>query len=112
MNISDLDLQSLPQPKQPTFKYGSTTYVVLAYAYAYDRAMTVDDFQKVSNKYFRHTGDIRKALLVLVNNKAIEQLNENYWRITALGIRQVVELAKKNNAPVPGFKKKYPLQSS
>jgi len=112
MDISDLDLPPLPKPKQPTFKYGSTTYVVLAYAYAYDRAMTVDDFQRLSNKAFRDKGDIKKALLVLVNNKAMEQLNENYWRITALGMRQVVELAKQNKAQVPGIKKKYPLRSS
>lgn len=102
----------VPQPKQPTFKYGSVTYAVLAYACAYDRAMTIDDFQKVSNNSFRHRGDIRQALLILVNNKAMEQLNENYWRITPLGIRQVLELAKKNNAPTPGLKRKYPLRSS
>lgn len=112
MDISDLDLPPLPKPKQPTFKYGSTTYMVLAYAYVYDRAMTIDDFQRLSNKAFRDKGDIKKALLVLVNNKAMEQLNDTYWRITALGMRQVVELAKQNNAAIPGAKKKYPLRSS
>lgn len=109
-NTLDIELAELPKPKQPTYKYGSTTYLVLAYAYVYDRALTIDDFQRLSKKAFRDKGDIKKALLVLVSNKAMEQLNDTYWRITALGIRQVVDLAKQNNAEIPRAKKKYPLR--
>lgn len=112
MDFLEANLPPLPKPKQPTFKYGSSTYLVLAYAYAYDKAMTVEDFQRLSNGAFRDKNDIKRALMVLVDNRSMEQLNENYWRITPLGIRQALELAEKNKQQNAPKTKKYPLKSS
>lgn len=111
MNLEDLELPPMPahllKDKKPTFKYGSSTYMILAYACIYDRALTIDDFQKLSNGRFRDKGDIKKALSVLVSNKSMAKLNDSYWRITPLGMRHVVELSKENKAGVPVTKKKY-----
>ena len=101
---------NIPSPPKPTFKFGSTTHIVLSYAYVYDKALTLDDFQRLSKNSFRDKGEIKKSLLVLVSNKSVAPLNDTHWRITPLGVRQVIELAKENNVEVPGIKKKYPLK--
>ena len=94
--IEELNIPPLPKPKEPTYKYGSVTYMVLAFAHVYDKAMTVDDFQKVSNKFFKDKHAIKRALIVLEENKAMERLNEHYWRITRVGARQCVEMNRNN----------------
>ena len=86
----------MPKSKPPTYKYGSSTYNVLAYAYAYDKALTIDDFQELSNKAFTDKNVIKKALNVLEENKAMVRLNDTYWRITANGMKQALELAREH----------------
>ena len=101
MKISEYDLPKLLKSRQPTYKYGSSTYLVLVYAYAYNKALSIDDFQKLSNNAFDNKHAIKRALLMLLENKAMIQLNENYWCITAMGIQQAVELAKSQNKTSP-----------
>lgn len=96
MEIHKYDLPELGKSMKPTFKYGSSTYLVLAYAYAYRTSLTIDDFQRLSNNAFADKFIIKRALSTLVENKAMTKVNENYWCITGLGIRQAVELAKSN----------------
>jgi hypothetical protein len=96
----DTPASTIPEHLKPTFKYGSSTYNILAYAYAYDKAMTIEDFQKASkanNKGFDDKSTIEKSLVVLEENRAMVRLNETYWRITAIGMRQALELAREHN---------------
>lgn len=95
--IDESGVKPIPKPKPPTFKYGSSTYNVLAYAYAYDKAMTIDDFQEVSNKGFADKNAIKRALNVLEENKAMVRLNDTYWRITPNGMKQALGLARAHN---------------
>jgi hypothetical protein len=98
--IDEIGANSMPKPNTPTYKYGSSTYNILAYAYAYDKAMTIEDFQKVSkvnNKGFDDKNTIKRSLAVLEENKAMIRLNDTYWRITAIGMRQALELAREHN---------------
>jgi hypothetical protein len=98
--IDEIGANSMPKSKPPTYKYGSSTYNVLAYAYAYDKALTIDDFQELSNKAFTDKNVIKKALNVLEENKAMVRLNDTYWRITANGMKQALELAREHNPKV------------
>jgi len=96
MEIHKYDLPALGKSVKPTYKYGSSTYLVLAYAYAYRTSLTIDDFQRLSSNAFEDKYTIKRALGILVDNKAMTQVNDTYWCITGLGIRQAVELAKSN----------------
>lgn len=98
--INEIGAKPVPKPKAPTYKYGSSTYNVLAYAYAYDKAMTIDDFQEVSNKGFADKNAIKRALIVLEENKAMIRLNDTYWRITSSGMKQALDLARANNPKI------------
>lgn len=88
-------MKPLVTMKKPTFKYGSATYWVLAYACAYDKAFTIDEMQQMSNKRFDDKHAIKRALDVLSDNRSVEKLNDTYWAVTPLGKLQVFYLAEK-----------------
>lgn len=78
--------------KMPTFKYGSSSYYVLAFSYIYDKAMSIDDYVEVANGSLPDRSKIQRALGVLEKNSSVIKITEKHWRITVVGVQQLLFL--------------------
>jgi hypothetical protein len=76
----------------PTFKYGSNTYVVLAFAKMKKKPFSIFDIRKLTGRY-KNDYEVKRSLDVLENNKSVKKINETEWQITATGVQQVLDFA-------------------
>ena len=80
----------------PTFKYGSNTYVCLAYAKMTGKHFSIEDIRKFTNRY---TGDyeVKRSLAVLERNGSIVASSPETWVITPTGVQQIYDFAKRRS---------------
>lgn len=80
----------------PTFKYGSNTYVCLAYAKMTGKNFSIADIRKFTNRY---TGDydVKRSLAVLERNGSIVVSSPETWVITPTGVQQIYDFAKRRS---------------
>lgn len=91
MNKSKARLQNgKPALPAPTFKYSSSTYVVLAYAKLVNRPFSVKDIRNFTAK-FTSNYDVVRSLKVLEKNGSVTMVQENLWQVTPVGIQQIYD---------------------
>jgi hypothetical protein len=78
----------------PSFKDGSSTYVVLCYAKMKNKEFGIDDVRGITSRY---TSDyeVKRSLEVLVKNDSLYVISSNKWKITPKGIQQVFDFASR-----------------
>jgi hypothetical protein len=81
----------------PSFKYGSSTYVVLCYAKMKNKEFGIEDVKGITSRY---TSDyeVKRSLDVLVKNGSLSTIGSNMWKITPKGIQQVFDFASRRKS--------------
>lgn len=80
----------------PSFKYGSSTYVALAYAKIMgEKGFTIQGLRDFSGRFTSHK-QVRKSVQVLINNGSITPTREDVWKITKVGIQQIIDFGSRN----------------
>jgi hypothetical protein len=82
----------------PTFKYGSNTYVLLAYAKMKKTPFSVVNVRALTGRY-KNDYEVKRSLEVLINNKSVRKINDEQWQITATGVQQVIDFARRRDLP-------------
>jgi hypothetical protein len=77
----------------PSFKDGSSTYVVLCYAKMKNKEFGIDDVRGITSRY---TSDyeVKRSLEVLVKNGSLSVIGSK-WKITPKGVQQVFDFASR-----------------
>jgi hypothetical protein len=78
----------------PSFKDGSSTYVVLCYAKMKNKEFGIEDVRSITARY---TSDyeVKRSLEVLIKNGSLSLVSNNAWKITPKGIQQVFDFASR-----------------
>jgi hypothetical protein len=80
----------------PTFKYGSNTYVVLAYAKMKKKPFSISNVRTLTGRY-KNDYEVKRSLDVLEKNKSVRKINQTEWQVTATGVQQVLDFARRNS---------------
>lgn len=78
----------------PSFKDGSSTYVVLCYAKMKNKEFSIDDIRSITARY-TNDYEVKRSLDVLLKNGSVSVVKENLWKITPKGIQQVFDFASR-----------------
>lgn len=85
-----------PKLPPPSFKYGSNTYVVLAYAKMKNKSFSIEDIRSVTARYTKDY-EVKRSIEVLLKNGSVSQVGEESWKITPKGIQQVFDFASRRD---------------
>lgn len=85
-----------PALAAPTFKYGSNTYVVLAYAKVAKRPFGIRDIRSFTARY-TNDYEVGRSLSVLEKNLSVKKVNQDQWEITQTGIQHIYDFARRKN---------------
>jgi hypothetical protein len=80
-----------------TFKYGSKSYKVLGYLKMANRPVTPRDVVNIFRGKFRHAGDAKSTLEVLVRNGCAEKTSNETYMITEKGLNIMGLFGKKQH---------------
>jgi hypothetical protein len=87
-----------PVLSSPTFKYGSNTYVVLAFAKMKKNKFSISDIRKLTGRY-KTDYEVKRSLEVLERNKSVRKVNQHEWQITATGVQQIIDFSRRKDSP-------------
>lgn len=85
----------------PTFKYSSSTYVVLAYAKLVKRPFSVRNVRDFTARFTRDS-DVIRSLEVLERNGSVTRVNDGSWQVTPKGVQHVYDFALRRSPDVKG----------
>lgn len=85
-----------PVMKAPTFKYGGSSYVVLAYAKIKKTPFTVENILGFTSK-ISNSRDVGRAIEVLLKNGSIKKVTDTSWVVTPVGLQQVYDFASRRS---------------
>ena len=88
-----------PKLPAPSFRYASNTYVLLAYAKMKNKPFTVEAVRNFNLKYSENS-QVTRAIKVLLNNGSINQVTEDSWIITPMGVQQIIDFAARRTVTV------------
>lgn len=83
----------------PTFKYGSSTYVLLAYAKMVKKPFSIVNVRALTARY-KNDKEVRRSLEVLEKNNSVQKVDDNRWQVTQTGVQQVYDFARRKGASV------------
>jgi hypothetical protein len=89
----------LPVLPKPTFKYGSNTYVVLAFAKTIKKEFSIFDVRNFTARY-NSDYEVKRSLDVLEKNESVTKINPEQWKITPKGVTQVYDFARRKGSSV------------
>lgn len=81
-----------PKLPAPSFKYGSSTYVVLAYAKMRNKPFSIENIRDFTARY-TNDYEVKRSLEVLLKNGSVQIVGSDLWEITPKGIQQVLDFA-------------------
>ena len=79
---------------EPSFKHGSSTYVLLTFAKSMNRPFSVSDIRNCTARYSSDY-EVKRSIAVLIKNNSLEVVDEEHWKITSDGIHQVFDFARR-----------------
>lgn len=83
-----------PELPEPTFKYGSATYIVLTYAKMVKKPFSIMSIRKLTGRY-KNDYEVKRSLDVLERNGSVVKVGDNKWQVTPVGIQQVYDFARR-----------------
>lgn len=86
--------KSKPKLPPPSFKYGSNTYVVLAYAKMKNKNFSIEDVRSVTARY-TNDYEVKRSIEVLLKNGSVVSVKDGFWKITPKGIQQIFDFASR-----------------
>lgn len=78
----------------PSFKYGSNTYIVLSYAKMKKKPFSIANIRALTGRY-KNDHEVKRSLEVLEKNGSVRKVNQDEWQITAIGVQQVLDFARR-----------------
>lgn len=86
----------------PTFRYGSSSYVALAYAKTKNKTpFGIDNLLNFSSR-FSNNRDIKRTLEVLISNGSIKEVEKDLWLITPKGRQHILDFASRRKITSQG----------
>jgi hypothetical protein len=76
----------MSENKKVTFKYDSTSYKVLSYMKMVNKPVTLKNVMNIFRGKFRHSGDAKKTMNVLIRNSCVNQISIDSYMITQKGL--------------------------